>query len=1001
MSGIDQALAADESGRLRRGGPGGNGVVEAGAEEPVGEFHRLVLELHAYLRHPSFRTYETHGCSRSTASDLISAKRARPDRETVEAFVEAARSIAEERNIPVVPARFGLDVWQDRYERLVARPAPPAPRAEPPSGGGRPPTPAEPDTAFRTAYLARLSDMLDRIELYGFSGRNIGRARLLTAYTSLSVTPDDAAAVRSGSDAVLQADGALARSQRLLVRGAAGSGKSTLVRRLAVMAARGAFTGELEPCNRLVPVLLELRDHAGGRLPAPAEFLRTAPAAAVDGMPDGWMDRRLHEGSVLLLVDGMDELPPEEQPQVDAWLAELLGAYPCNRVVVTTRPAVTDEGRLHRHGFTSVTLEPMTSEEFTRFAGRWYRAGNDTRAAALDDPAADTFAAEVLAELWQRPHLAELATNPLLASLICAIRSEHDQLPGHRAEIFQLAVELMVEQRGMDRRVPRARSPFAASRESVMSVLRGLAWLLSERGRTEVSRDQLRQFVTGILAERADAPDVTADEVLDYLLARSGILRVSSWGGTVGFVHRSFQEYLAALAACDEDRIDVLIDRAHLGIWRDTVVLAACRATSRQFRALLEGVIARAEAELHHRRPLWRLAVSCLETARPLPPALRDRLHEAAASVLPPRRRNECHALAAVHEWTLRALPTSLDGLTGEEAGLTVLTAALSGGDRALDLLAGYARQCTREDGTLRSARRELIYAWGHFAPHPYAERVLAALPLAAEDPRDAVDLRITHPGQWTTALRLLTTTAAGLHLTLPCGESVLSRLPDFTSLQRLRIDALAASSDLAPLAGCPELRRLTLAGDGPLPDLAPVTGLPRLEFLALWNWPPFSLDDTPLPQTLTTLGLMGLPLSAELRWLTTLPHLEALALAGGGRPRWTNALAELRDLRELDLGSYDLTEHLPKIVSSAPGLTALGLHACALPADLAPLARLESLKELDLRDVTGPGGTPLDLSPLGDRPPGRRKLKVRVRGRTELDQATLPSDRLKARREL
>ena len=57
-------------------------------------------------------------------------------------------------------------------------------------------------------------------------------------------------------------------------------------------------------------------------------------------------------------------------------------------------------------------------------------------------------------------------------------------------------------------------------------------------------------------------------------MERSGLLREPA-AGRVDFVHRTFQEYLAAKAAVDNDEIGLLVTNAHDDQWREVVVMAA------------------------------------------------------------------------------------------------------------------------------------------------------------------------------------------------------------------------------------------------------------------------------------------------------------------------------------------------------------------------------------------------------------------------------------------
>ena len=94
----------------------------------------------------------------------------------------------------------------------------------------------------------------------------------------------------------LAAHQALAGIQRLMVVGAAGSGKSTFLQWLAARAAQQDFPPALAEWNRLVPFFIRLRDYQGEGFPSPAHFADKITPMGKDEMPDGGRVRSFSEG---------------------------------------------------------------------------------------------------------------------------------------------------------------------------------------------------------------------------------------------------------------------------------------------------------------------------------------------------------------------------------------------------------------------------------------------------------------------------------------------------------------------------------------------------------------------------------------------------------------------------------------------------------------------------------------------------------------------------------
>ncbi|MFI1331644.1 NACHT domain-containing protein [Streptomyces sp. NPDC020845] len=834
---------------------------------------------------------------------------------------------------------------------------------------------ADQDAAFRHEYLEFISRTMDEVELFSFTAGQAPRTKLSVAYISLRVSTDEgrsarrtghgsADRLRTGigawdtaeqeSSATVRVEAALKQSPRVLLRGEAGSGKTTLLNWLAVTAARGSFGGDLADWNGLVPVLVKLRHYATRELPRLEQLLDVAAGPLTGHMPAAWVDRQFQAGRILLLVDGLDEIVASERRKVRDWLRLLLSAYPDTRAVVTTRPTAAGGDWLRSEGFAPVGLERMTPADLRAFVQQWHQAvqlhSGDAPCAPEELP---HYERALVASLQDRPHLLALAANPLLAALLCALHlGRRSRLPRNRMELYRIALELLVQRRDAERGVPSALD-VRLSLTDKLCLLRDLAWRLSDNNRSEIAREKALDHVAAKLRSMRHL-DIEGGHALEHLVTRSGVLRAPA-DDRIDFLHRSFQEYLAAEEAAEEDRIGNLIERAHLDTWRETIIMAAGHANRGQREELITGILDRAEAERRHARGLRLLAASCLETMESVPVGLDERLDVNLGVLVPPRRRRDAESLAAVGDPVLGRLPSTLDGLSETAARAAVRTAALIGGGAALDLLNGYA-----EDARI-DVHRELVQAWQYFDPDEYARRVLAKLAL------DDIALHLSHPSQWGAATRLRSARRIGINFPFASGLAALKELPRFTSLS---IPRLVDENDLSPLADRPELTYLVVNGNGPLRNAEALGGLTRLRHLHLNYWsalPP--LTEIPLPQSLGHLALGNLPADPHLGFLDRLPQLDYLSLDGTGRLRGMMDSAVIASVRQLRLAGFDLTEWLRALPAAGLGVKKLGLYDCALPADLSPLHAISSLTSVFFGMCHGPHPGPLDLSSLAGRP--------------------------------
>ncbi|MEV4880879.1 NACHT domain-containing protein [Streptomyces cyaneofuscatus] len=239
------------------------------------------------------------------------------------------------------------------------------------------------DLQYEAGYGRALGVAYRRTKIFGLDelSRHDSEWDLDTAYLSLEAQEQDRAARHRGVTEAAppplpqRIDALLTDRPRVLLRGEAGAGKTTLLWWLAAHASARTLDDALAPLNGLVPFVVPLRTlrARGGTFPGPAE-LSGAAGLVVDAAPKGWAGRVLESGRALLLVDGLDEVPPEDREQAHAWLSQLLARYPETRCVATVRPLAVEPDWLRSEGFAELLLLPMRNEDIQAFVASWHRA---------------------------------------------------------------------------------------------------------------------------------------------------------------------------------------------------------------------------------------------------------------------------------------------------------------------------------------------------------------------------------------------------------------------------------------------------------------------------------------------------------------------------------------------------------------------------------------------------------------------------------------------------
>ncbi len=373
----------------------------------------------------------------------------------------------------------------------------------------------------------------------------------------------------------------------LVVLGDPGAGKTTFLKYLALRLAQAE--GEALGLGSRLPVLLPLSAYANALAEADISLdrfiadyyhqrvgeLSLAPLLAT----------ALADGQALLLLDGLDEVKssPQRRLVVDR-VVDFFCAYrrQGNKFILTSRIVGYREVRPTTEGLAECTLVDFEIAEITDFIDKWTTALE--RAARGDTPVAAEAAgrerAELLAAVARNPGVRDLAANPLLLTILALMKRQGITLPERRVELYQKYVETLLKHwnlaRGLDR---------PASRDlDVIETIRVLAPLALWMHQTSpgvglVKREALLRQLTGILAERGQPePEQAARQLLADAREHASLL-LERGAGEYGFIHLTFQEYLAAVAIAHraqrgpEAVVDFLAGYVGDDNWREVTLL--------------------------------------------------------------------------------------------------------------------------------------------------------------------------------------------------------------------------------------------------------------------------------------------------------------------------------------------------------------------------------------------------------------------------------------------
>lgn len=358
--------------------------------------------------------------------------------------------------------------------------------------------------------------------------------------------------------------------RRFVLLGDAGSGKTTFAHWVCQALARPGG-GELpEGLAGLVPLRFVLREvvsqlsEVGPKRQAAVFWsaLGTTLAEALDEVAARRVVAHLQEHlparGAFVVFDGLDEVPETARPALFSAIESFVGLLEGgrSRFLVTARPYAYADPKWRLEGFEILALAPFTAEQAERFVSRWYQA---VRAGfGWSREGAESRAEKLRRALAERPYLGDLATRPLLLTLMATVHSGEGQLPEGRADLYERSVKLLLDrwQRAREveiagRRVsePSIAEVLGVGEAKLRAVLERLALEAHERQRGEsagqgepasISREKLLRALEPLMG------DVAPQKLINYLRDRAGLLVERRAGEEYAFPHRSFQEFLAA-----------------------------------------------------------------------------------------------------------------------------------------------------------------------------------------------------------------------------------------------------------------------------------------------------------------------------------------------------------------------------------------------------------------------------------------------------------------------
>lgn len=403
---------------------------------------------------------------------------------------------------------------------------------------------------------------------------------------------------------LVQVDDWLASHDRTIILGAPGSGKSALLRYVAI------------DLLATEPTMEGLARRWGGYLPVWVPFplwtkliTTTGPAASITDMLRDWLhgwneeslwplvERALEDDRLLLLVDGLDEWADSSAARIALDRLHVFVDRRAIPTIATSRPHGFTQLGMPGAGWQVATLAGLSPVEQRTLSGIWFANWlRSTGRPGTDDDALPRHAAAMVeafhAELRGASALQELAEIPLLLGLLISLKLQGATLPQSRFRAYDRLVEYLIVTHP-ERRRAAALVALPSLDLSPSEIEQALAYLAldTQRHNPEGSiesahairliesylRDE--QIGFGFLPREARAG---AQGLLAVGEGTVGLL-VRRSPRDLGFFHRTFQEFLAARSLTVlplAEQLALVEEHCADPQWRE-VILAVLHLTTR------------------------------------------------------------------------------------------------------------------------------------------------------------------------------------------------------------------------------------------------------------------------------------------------------------------------------------------------------------------------------------------------------------------------------------
>ncbi len=313
--------------------------------------------------------------------------------------------------------------------------------------------------------------------------------------------------------------------EKSIILGKPGAGKTTFLKYITLQAL------DANLIEKRIPIFIPVKEWDDSKQSL-LEFI-IEQFSVCDFLDSGaFVTRLLASGSCLIMYDGLDEVSTNVS-QIIGQIQETSSRYSANKYIISCRIAAYNYDFAQ---FTDLELADFSDEQIKSFIFNWFQ----------DDPET---AAQCWCKMLETPPIRELASVPLLLTLLCLAFDETLTFPPNKAELYKDSIDALLRKWDTTRRIKRVQlyRNFSIRRKETM--FSQIAVHTFEKSQYFLPQRTLEEYILNFIKNLpevdVDVAELDGEAILKSIEYQHGIF-IERAKGIFSFSHLTFQEYFTA-----------------------------------------------------------------------------------------------------------------------------------------------------------------------------------------------------------------------------------------------------------------------------------------------------------------------------------------------------------------------------------------------------------------------------------------------------------------------